>query len=180
MKDKQCINFSYLFSGPNNKPVIFITNAPNNERGSSLYLVHENGTIRCSGSNEGKRKATTFIRPYLIGYLTPKKQNMLFDEASIGLFPFEACAKSYHELLQIKKCGYGHEGNTITEIISFQDLMTPYFTPLSWQGSDKGGTDWDIAQREILDAWQHVSLKNYDFSSEERHIEHSEFRQSGI
>ncbi|KTC82476.1 hypothetical protein Lche_0740 [Legionella cherrii] len=171
MKDKQCINYSYLFSGPLNKPVIFITNDPDCERGSSLYLVHENGTIRCSGSNSGERKATTFIRPYLIGYVTTKKKNMLFDEASVGLFPFEACATSYYELLQIKKCGYGHEGNTITEIISFNHLMTPYFTPLSWQGSDKGGTDWDIARQEILDAWKYVSLKNYDFKSEDHRID---------
>ncbi|MCW8398834.1 hypothetical protein OQJ26_08525 [Legionella sp. PATHC038] len=180
MKEKQCLNYSYLFSGPLNKPVIFITNDQKSERGSSLYLVHENGTIRCSGSNEGKRKATTFIRPYLIGYITPKKKNMLFDEASIGLSPFEARAKSYHELLQIEKCGYGHEGNTITEILSFKHLITPYFTPLSWQGSDKGGTDWEVARQEILDAWNYVSLEDYDFQNEDHHLDQSELKVSDI
>ncbi|KTD68691.1 MULTISPECIES: hypothetical protein [Legionella] len=179
MQDKKCTQHSYPFSKTLNNPAVFITNSKKRERGSSLYFVHENGTIRCSGSNEGKRKATTFIRPYLVGYITSKKP-VIFNVPAIGLFPFEGRAKNYHELLQIKKLGYGHKGNIITEVISFESLINPRFIPLSWQGSEKGGTDWNIARQEVLDALSNIRLKNGDFKKEEHHVEDPEFKKSLI
>lgn len=129
MLNKENSEFSFLFSSALNNPVIFITNSTSKEQGSSIYIVHQNGTIRCSGANEGERKATTFIRPYLIGYISSKKEGVIFNQASLGLSPFEARAKNYSELIRMEKNGYGHMGNTITEILSFKNLRSPDFTP---------------------------------------------------
>ncbi len=175
MIDKKCAYLSYPFSRTLNIPVIFITNAAETDRGSSVYFVHQNGTIRCSGSNEGERKATTFIRPYLVAYIALKKNGILFNQAAPGLSPFEGCARSYYELSQIMKKGYGHLGNVITEIISFKNLANPDFTPSSWQNSEKGGTDWAIARDEVLEAWINVASKNYDFKKEEHVVDSYEF-----
>lgn len=175
MIDKKCTYSSYPFSRTLNIPVIFITNAAGIDRGSSVYLVHQNGTIRCSGSNEGERKATTFIRPYLVAYIALKKKGLLFTQAAPGLSPFEGCARSYYELGKIKKNGYGHLGNVITEIVSFENLANPNFIPSSWQNSEKGGTDWVIARHEVLEAWIDVASKNYDFKEKEHIVSSFEF-----
>jgi len=159
-----------MFHKTLNVPVIFITNSSEKDRGSSLYIIHQNGTIRCSGSNEGGRNATTFIRPYLIGYITPKKKNVLFQEASLGLSPFEGNAKDYSELNTLQKTGYGHGGNVITEIISYENLMNPFFVPRSWQGPENQGIDWSIARREILQACVYVVTNNFSFLKEERTV----------
>ncbi|CAM2976846.1 Uncharacterised protein [Legionella steigerwaltii] len=179
MKEKKCTEFSYP-PRTLNKPIIFITNSQKKDRGSSLYLVHENGTIRCSGSNEGKRKATTFIRPYLIGYTSSYKKDIFFYNATLGLSPFEGRAKNYHELIQIKKRGNGHQGNIITEIISFKDLTKLNFTPLTWQGPEKEGTAWGIARQEVLNAWSKISLKDYDFKREEHRVDLPESKKPGV
>jgi len=56
MQDKKCTQHSYPFSKTLNNPAVFITNSKKRERGSSLYFVHENGTIRCSDPMRVKEK----------------------------------------------------------------------------------------------------------------------------
>lgn len=135
---------------------VFITNSPQELRGSSLYVVFPNGTVRLSGANDGERKATMFIRPYLVGYCCYYKSGLIFSSPQQGLFPVEAAAKDYRELGQFIKEGEAHKGNCITEIIAFHNLFDPSFAPNTWNGIARGGIAWNIAIAEVSKAISEV------------------------
>lgn len=142
---------------------LFITNNPRG--GSSLYLVHPKGTIRCSGANYLGRRATTFVRPYLMGYLRYLRghQNGLFKHPQVGLYPFEAAAYDYVALSHSIKSGSGHHGNLIVELLSMQDLQNLSFVPKTWQGEDKNGIPWQVAKSEVLYAYAAVHANHFLF-----------------
>ena len=149
-----------------NHPAIFVTNHPDGKYGSSLYLVHANGTIRCSGASYKDRSPTLFIRPYLIGYFQSDEKR-LYSIASVELYPFEGNAENYLALYRLNKDGWGHHGNKITELISMSDLEDPNFTPKTWHGVEKNGTDWQVARLEVLQAYSLLADIDYNFTPSE-------------
>lgn len=151
-----------------NIPTIFITNSMEKDRGSSLYLICEDGTIRFSGSNRDGRQATLFIRPYLVIYMPVYREKLILNKAGLGLVPFEAEALTYKDLYNLYQREEGHLGNVITEIITFDDLLSESFVPKSWQGSDFGGTDWSTAKQKLLAALDEIKAKGMLFSKEDK------------
>ncbi len=145
---------------PVNTIAVFITNSPLDLTGSSLYVILPNGTIRFSGANDFERTATTFIRPFLVGYCSYLRKGIMYQRPMQGLFPFEAEVAEHIDLgklfIEDKK---GHKGNCITEVIRFQELYDLSFCPKTWRGREYGGTEWNIALAEVLKAILHVTQK---------------------
>ena len=142
---------------PTNKFALFITNTPGEPRGSSLYAIGEGGTIRVSGANDKARKATTFIRPFTIGYFSYARKGVMYDKPYTGLYPFEAETNKPIDLTKLIKEDDGHKGNAISELVNIKDLLQSSFQPKTWIGSAHNGIDWSIAVFEVINAMLHIS-----------------------
>lgn len=153
-----------------NQTTVFVTNSKE-AYGSSLYLICDQGTIRCTSSNQKGRQPTTYIRPYLIGYLKEHKkreEEVIYGTIEKGLRPYEGPVKTLDELRELRKNKRrGHKGHFITEILSFEALQNQNYQPLTWQESDNNGVTWEVARTEVLEALKYVSSRNYSFESKE-------------
>jgi hypothetical protein len=96
------------------------------------------------------------------------REKLILNKAGLGLMPFEAEALTYKDLYNLYQRDEGHLGNVITEIITFDDLLSESFVPKSWQGSDFGGTDWSTAKQELLAALDEITAKGMLFSKEDK------------
>ena len=96
------------------------------------------------------------------------REKLILNKAGLGLVPFEAEALTYKDLYKLYQREEGHLGNVITEIITFDDLLSESFVPKSWQGSDFGGTDWSTAKHELLAALDKVKANGMSFSKEDK------------
>ena len=142
-----------------NSETIFITNSPDTYQGSSLYIITKEGTIRVSGANTSDRKATVFIRPYIIGYRSYTGSTAFFQTPAVGLYPYEA---KLPFLPFAFKIGTGHTGNTITEVIARENFFNPLFRPKTWVGEEAMGIDWLIAQEKAKTALDDALVHGFE------------------
>lgn len=156
-----------LFPPAKNKPAIFITNSLDELRGSSLYLVFVDGTIRFASHHDEKKEPTIFIYSSTIRYYDFSEEKPEYLEtATVGLNTVEQGKIKVHEE-KIKTKLFGHLGHTITEIIKMEQLLDPTFTPKTWINNDEVGLPWKIAVGEVMAAYETVKDKNGVFISKE-------------